>query len=207
MRDYTWIQALGLKFGPHNFTLQATKAKKWDDGIDHLEFKYNERYIEIPEGQSSEWTSPDSNIRVERTSIKNSVTVEIPGLVEISANVVPITEEENMIHNYQIPSNDCFAHLEVQFRFFNLSPRVEGVLGRTYQPDFVNPAKPGVAMAVVGGDDRYKTSALLSADCNSCIFNPEGSGIDDSPMLTMYGSLDCTEQGGIGSGGGIVCKK
>ncbi|KAF5201424.1 Late embryogenesis abundant (LEA) protein-like protein [Thalictrum thalictroides] len=49
---------------------------------------------------------------------------------EISINVVPITEQDDKIHNNQIPSDDCFAHLEVQFRFIGLSPEVEGVLGR-----------------------------------------------------------------------------
>lgn len=90
----------------------------------------------------------------------------------MSVNVVPVTKEDSRIHNYQIPDNDCFAHLEVQFKFYDLSSKVEGVLGRTYQPDFQNPAKLGVAMPVVGGEDRYRTTALLSADCGACLFAP-----------------------------------
>jgi len=51
----------------------------------------------------------------------------------------------------------------VLFKFYGLSSRVEGVLGRTYQPDFQNPAKPGVAMLVVRGEDKYRTTLLISS--------------------------------------------
>nr|GMD51900.1 serine acetyltransferase 5 [Ipomoea batatas] len=30
-----------------------------------------------------------------------------------------------------------------------------------------------VQMAVVGGEDKFRTSSLLVADCNSCVFVPE----------------------------------
>ncbi|KAI8525426.1 hypothetical protein RHMOL_Rhmol13G0229800 [Rhododendron molle] len=46
-----------------------------------------------------------------------------------------------------------------------LSPEVDEVLGRTNRLDFENPAKSGVAMAVVGGEDKCRTSSILSADC------------------------------------------
>lgn len=146
---------------------------------------------------------------MERSSNKNSVTVTIPEVAEISVNVVPVTKEDNKIHNYQIPSDDCFAHLEVQFRFYGLSSNVEGVLGRTYQPDFQNPAKPGVAMPVVGGEDKYRTMSLLSADCRACVYSPEhlNRPRNDKSSTTAieYGMLDCT---GLTTGGnGIVCRK
>lgn len=109
---------------------------------------------------------------MERTASKNSINIILAEIAEISINVVPITEKDNRVHNYQIPSDDCFAHLEVQFRFFGLTTEVEGVLSRTYRPDFENPAKRGVAMPVVVGEDRYKTSTLTSTDCSSCKFSP-----------------------------------
>ncbi|KAL9345994.1 hypothetical protein Peur_060847 [Populus x canadensis] len=56
-------------------------------------------------------------------------------------NEVPVTIQDDKIHNYRVLANDCFVHLEVQFKFFHLSSKV-GVLGRTYRPDFQNPAKP-----------------------------------------------------------------
>ncbi|GFY91815.1 late embryogenesis abundant (LEA) protein-like protein [Actinidia rufa] len=204
-RDYTWIQALGLMFSSHKFSLEATKTEKWDNEIDHLQFSYNGEALIVPRGLYSTWNSPNNELIVERASSKNSVTVTVPELVEIRATVVPVSEQENKIHNYQIPSNDSFAHLEVQFRFIGLSSVVEGVLGRTYRPDFKNPAKPGVAMAVVGGDDKYRTSSLLSTDCTYCVFSPEKNAAREGSMALEYGTLDCTR--GIGGGNGIVCRK
>ncbi|KAL7218207.1 hypothetical protein ACSBR2_011477 [Camellia fascicularis] len=92
--------------------------------------------------------------------------------MEIAINVRPVTKQDDKIHNYHKPSNDCFVHLEVQFRFFlSFSLEVEGVLGRTYRPGFKNPAKPGVSMPIVGGEDKYKTTSLLFADCKYCLFS------------------------------------
>ncbi|GLT77018.1 hypothetical protein SLA2020_486440 [Shorea laevis] len=83
--------------------------------------------------------------------------------------------------------------------------KLKECLARTYQPDFENPAKPGVAMPVVGGEDKYRTTSLLSADCSSCVFSPAGV-LDEKDSLVMpYGMLDCT--GGATSGNGIVCRK
>ncbi|KAJ9563043.1 hypothetical protein OSB04_008203 [Centaurea solstitialis] len=201
-RDYTWIQALGLKFNHHNFTLEATKTAKWDENVDHLNLSYDGMELVIPEGHSSEWNSTNGEIQVERTSTTNSLTVHIPDVAEISVNVIPVSEEDSKIHNYQIPANDSFAHLEVQFRFLGLSSKVDGILGRTYRPDFENPAKPGVAMAVVGGDDKYKTSSLLATDCALCVFDPNEIKDGDESTVMEYGMVDCT-----GGGNGITCKK
>lgn len=204
-RDSTWIQALGLLFDSHTFSVESTKATAWDNEVDHLKFTYDGMELEIPEGNPSVWQSTENAVKVERTSNKNSALITIPEVAEISVNVVPVTKEDDRIHNYQIPSDDCFAHLEVQFRFFGLSSEVEGVLGRTYQPDFVNPAKPGVAMPVVGGEDKYRTTSLLTSDCNSCMFSPAGVLTRKDSLVMNYGTLDCT--GGSSSGNGIVCRK
>ncbi|CAK7327562.1 unnamed protein product [Dovyalis caffra] len=204
-RDYTWIQALGILFDSHSFSLEVTKAATWNDEVDHLKFSNNEKEILIPEGRLSSWQSPESDIKVQRMSSKNSVIVTLPEVAEISINVVPVTKEDDRIHNYQIPSDDCFAHLEIQFQFYGLSSKVEGVIGRTYQPDFKNPAKPGVAMPVVGGEDKYRTTSLLSAYCGACVFSPAGVLNQKDSFLMDYSKLDCT--GGSNSGHGIVCRK
>lgn len=204
-RDYTWMQALGFLFDSHTFSLEANRVAKWDNETDHLKFTYNGEHITIPEGYLSTWKSPESSITVKRISSKNTVMVSIPDVAEVSVNVVPVTKEDDRIHNYQIPSDDCFAHLEVQFRFYGLSKDVEGVIGRTYQPDFENPAKPGVAMPVVGGEEKYKTTSLLSGKCGSCIFSPAGIINQMDVSLVDYGSLDCS--GSATSGNGIVCRK
>ncbi|XP_009793251.1 uncharacterized protein LOC107817731 [Nicotiana tabacum] len=205
-RDYTWIQALGILFDTHAFSVEATKAEIWDDEVDHLKFYYDGKELGIPEGYPSTWESSESSsIKVERTSSKNGALITLSEVAEISVNAVPITKEDDRIHNYQLPSDDCFAHLDVQFRFYGLSTKVEGVLGRTYQPDFKNPAKLGVAMPVVGGEDKYRTPTLLSPNCNSCIFSPAGVLEESDPLVMDFGALDCT--GGSSSGHGIVCRK
>ncbi|PON68461.1 Root cap [Trema orientale] len=203
-RDYTWIQALGLLFDSNTFSLEATPVSTWDDQVDHLKFSFNGQNLVVPDGHMSFWECPETRLRVQRTSSRNSVMVDIPEVAEVSVNVVPVTKEDDRIHNYQIPQNDCFAHLEVQFRFHGLSSNVEGVLGRTYQPDFENPAKPGVAMPVVGGEDRYKTTSLLSADCGACIFSPVKASEPKESTVMEY--LDCSGSSMI-SGNGIVCRK
>ncbi|KAI8552666.1 hypothetical protein RHMOL_Rhmol06G0283800 [Rhododendron molle] len=204
-RDYTWIQALGILFGSHSFSVEAIKAATWEDEIDHLKFSYNGKELVIPETYPSLWLSEQNDLKVQRTSRKNSVLVTLPEVAEISVNVVPVTKEDDRIHNYQIPSDDCFAHLEVQFKFYDLSTRVEGVLGRTYQPDFKNPAKRGVAMPVVGGENKYRTTSLLSADCGSCVFSPVEVYNKDESLVIDFGLLDCTA--GASTGNGIICKK
>ncbi|OWM88679.1 uncharacterized protein LOC116212821 [Punica granatum] len=205
-RDFTWIQALGLLFGSKSFSLEATRAAAWDPEIDHLRFSYNGEELAIPEGMLSAWESPDGSLRVERSSDKNSATVTIRSIAEISINVVPVTKEDDRIHNYRLPSDDCFAHLEVQFRFYGLLPEVDGVLGRTYRPDFENPAKPGVAMPMVGGEDKFRTTSLLAADCATCIFSPVAVTRGQQGLAVVdYGTLDCT--GGATSGNGIVCRR
>uniref|UniRef100_A0A1D1XS48 Phosphoheptose isomerase n=1 Tax=Anthurium amnicola TaxID=1678845 RepID=A0A1D1XS48_9ARAE len=175
-RDFTWIQALSFlssSSSSHTFTLEAAKAvRRWDDALDHLRFSYNGQPLDLPEGHMSSWTSPDGELAVERTGRANAVTVRLEGLAEASVKVVPVTEEDDRIHGYHVPADDCFAHLEVQFRFHKLAPEVEGVLGRTYQPDYVNPAKRGVAMPVLGGEDKYRTPSLVSPHCKACVFAP-----------------------------------
>ncbi|XP_058073220.1 uncharacterized protein LOC131221934 [Magnolia sinica] len=204
-RDYTWIQALGIMFGSHKFALEAKRTARWNDEVDHLQFSYNEKLLIIPESHLSEWKSSDDILTVERTASRNSVTVTLAEIVEISINVVPVTEEDDRVHNYQIPSNDCFAHLEVQFRFFGLSSKVDGVIGRTYRLDYENPAKPGVAMPMVGGEDEHRTSVLLSSDCRSCIFSPADGAAGENSTAMDFGTLDCTST--LGNGSGIVCRK
>ncbi|KAF8026163.1 hypothetical protein BT93_F2849 [Corymbia citriodora subsp. variegata] len=208
-RDNTWIQALGILFNSQSFSLEATKAQAWDDEVDHLNFNYNGQEIELTQSPMSTWYSEARDIKVERIASKNSMIVTLKDMAEIMVNVVPITKEDDRIHKYMLPSDDCFSHLEVQFKFLGLSPKVEGVLGRTYQPDFVNPAKPGVAMPVVGGEDKYRTSSLLAPDCKLCIFSPasENANQESTSSSNQSGTLDCTHGFAAGSGYGIVCKK
>lgn len=183
---------------------------QWDDQVDQLLFTYDGTPFNIPQGHLSTWTSPDlNNIVVERTTKYNSVTVTLRNVVEISVKIVPITKEDDRIHKYEIPSNDCFAHLEVQFKFFNLSEKVEGVLGQTYRPDFENPVKRGVPMPIMGGENKYKTSSLVSADCNLCIFSPSSKPQYAAKLLALNtdSTLDCTSNTSSGHGSVVFCHR
>lgn len=204
--DFTWIQALGILLNTNTFSVEATKVATWVDTLDHLKFTYNDENLVVPEGHLSIWYSPGKDIKVERIASKNAVLVSLKDVAEISVNVVPVTKEDDKVHNYRVPADDCFAHLEVQFRFFALSSEVDGVLGRTYRPNFVNPAKPGVAMPVLGGEHLYRTESLLSAKCGACVFNSEAATMEKEASQAMeFGTLDCTK--GASAGYGIVCKK
>ncbi|KAH8492342.1 hypothetical protein H0E87_021779 [Populus deltoides] len=189
---------------------RTNKVAQWDDQVDQLLFTYDGTPFNIPQGHLSTWTSPDlNNIVVERTTKYNSVKVTLRNVVEISVKIVPITKEDDRIHKYEIPSNDCFAHLEVQFKFFNLSEKVEGVLGQTYRPDFENPVKRGVPMPIMGGENKYKTSSLVSADCNLCIFSPSSKPQYAAKLLALNtdSTLDCTSNTSSGHGSVVFCHR
>ncbi|KAL7223630.1 hypothetical protein ACSBR1_025142 [Camellia fascicularis] len=72
-RNNTWIQALGLMFDSHSFTLSANKVAKWDDQVDQFHVAYNSKPIFIHNSHLSIWTALDSRLVVEHTAISNSV--------------------------------------------------------------------------------------------------------------------------------------
>ncbi|MQL72225.1 hypothetical protein Taro_004556 [Colocasia esculenta] len=208
-RDFTWIQALGLMFGPHTFTMEARRASAWDAAADHFDFTYDGAPVPLDNGHLSSWSVPDSQLLVERTATVNSVTVTLPRVFEIMASVVPVTREDDRVHKYGIPADDCFAHLEVQFKLLGLSEEVEGVLGQTYRPGFRNPVKRGVPMPVMSGEHRYLTSSLLSANCKYCTFSPAVStGVKTVLALDPWtATLDCTSKSAASNGYGVVCRR
>ncbi|XP_052208833.1 uncharacterized protein LOC127812473 [Diospyros lotus] len=176
-RDFTWVQALSVMFDTHTLVLAARRVSHWDDSVDALLVKWDGHEVQIPVDGDAEWkiSTEDRDVVVERTDDTNNVRVKVSGLVEMAVRVRPIGEEENRVHNYQLPADDAFAHLETQFRFFNLSELVEGVLGKTYRPSYVSPVKRGVPMPMMGGEDKYKTPSFYSTVCNACRFQrPSG---------------------------------
>ncbi|GLJ56060.1 hypothetical protein SUGI_1203570 [Cryptomeria japonica] len=156
-RDFTWVQSIGVLFnGNHQLFLGANKVSSWDDSIDQLAIALDGKSIQLPNQEGAAATLPlisSSNLRIVRSDKTNAVTVEVENKFMITARVVAITPEESRIHNYGITSEseDCFAHLELSFKFYSLSPRVTGVLGQTYGAEYRSPINLGAAMPVVGG--------------------------------------------------------
>jgi len=112
------------------------------------------------------WSPPAApGLSVTRTARVNTVVVELRGVFRIVANVVPITAEDSRIHNYGVTDDDSLAHLDLGFKFYDLTDDVHGVLGQTYRPDYVNRLNVTSKMPVMGGAPDYLSSDLFSTDC------------------------------------------
>ena len=116
-------------------------------------FGTNSEPVRIPTNREVEWRTKgeDRQVVVERTNNTNNVRVKMARFVELYIKIRPIGKEENKVHNYRLPDDDAFAHLETQFKFSNLSDLVEGVLGKTYKPNYVTSVKISVPMPSYDG--------------------------------------------------------
>ncbi|TXG51974.1 hypothetical protein EZV62_021143 [Acer yangbiense] len=166
-RDFTWVQAIGILFDSHQLYIGAQKVAKWEDSIDNMLIELNGMRIRVPigEGQTS-WRSQEARLDIQRqTETNNKVRVKVEGLFEIDARVVPITLEESKVHGYDVTEDDCFAHLELNFKFDSQSEMVDGVLGQTYRPNYRSRVKMAAAMPIMGGADKFASSHLFAVDC------------------------------------------
>ena len=93
---------------------------------------------------------------MERTNETNSVTVTISGLVELDIHFFQLDRTCTKVHNYQLPTDYSFSHLETQLWFEKSIDNFEGVLGQTYRPGYVSPVKRGVPMPIMGGEHQIK---------------------------------------------------
>lgn len=209
-RDYTWVQSIGLLFDNHKIVVSAKRTSNWDDNVDRLVITIDDKPLDLPKDEASTWHAPHASppITITRTRKTNSVEVEVANNFRVTATVVPITEHESKVHNYEINTNeDCFAHLELEFKFYNLTDAVDGVLGQTYRSNYVSKAKISSAMPVMGGAEKYKSSNLLSTDCAASKFGSVKGAETISKNRGNefeYSSLRCSS--GI-KGNGIVCKR
>ncbi|OAY67282.1 hypothetical protein ACMD2_27107 [Ananas comosus] len=155
-RDFTWVQSIGVLFGSQQFYVGARKVATWHGSDDNMHVQFNGADINIPSGDGEMWTSRRATCRS-----------------NIGVRVVPITEEESRIHGYGITEDDCFAHLELSFKFSSLSNSVSGVLGQTYVPGYRSPVKIA-SDAGHGGAEKYSTSHLFATDCAVSKFGSRG---------------------------------
>ncbi|KAK6946065.1 Root cap [Dillenia turbinata] len=206
-RDFTWVQSIAVLFNTHQLFIGAQKTPTWDEAIDHLSLSFDGEPINLPEAKGAMWQSrlaPRATIT--RTGYTNGVSIEVEGKFKITAKVMPVTQKESRVHNYDVREDDCFAHLDLNFKFLSLSEKVNGVLGQTYRADYVSKLKMGVAMPVMGGDDKFQTSSLFAADCSVSVF---GKGYDTesegSWQVEEYAKLMSCGSGR--NGGGVICRR
>ncbi|KAF7033747.1 hypothetical protein CFC21_044821 [Triticum aestivum] len=170
-RDFTWIQALGISFSNHRLYIGARKTVKWDSEVDRLELAFDNMPIDIPAEIGRQWQSDVvSDLTVMRSAMTNGVRVQLKGVFNIMANVVPITKEDSRIHNYGVTDDDSLVHLDISFKFHDLTDDVHGVLGQTYRTDYVNRFNVSASMPVMGGTANYLSSDIFSADCKVARF-------------------------------------
>ncbi|GMP44572.1 hypothetical protein CsSME_00013448 [Camellia sinensis var. sinensis] len=177
-RDFTWVQSIGILFGPHQFYLGARTVAKWHESTENMLIQLNgEEEILIPTVQGKTWQSPETGL-----------TIELEGLFEIVTRVVPITSEESRVHGYDVTEEDCFAHLELNFKFESVSKAVDGVLGQTYRPTYQSRVK------------MFASSHLFATDCVVSKFRLKKEDNEDGAPLRI-------ECGSSNSGKGILCKR
>ncbi|XP_057799742.1 uncharacterized protein LOC131015378 [Salvia miltiorrhiza] len=201
-RDFTWVQSLGILCGNHQLLVGAKKTATWDDAVDRLELSFDSAPVFLTRGEGTRW-QPESapGISITRSLDTNAVVIEVEGNFQIRAAVVPITKKDSMIHNYGITDEDCFAHLDLGFKFYSLSGEVNGVLGQTYASNYVSRVKMGVSMPVLGGQREFASSNLFSTDCAIARF--KGIQLSSSNNF-QHANLNCA--GGL-DGRGVVCKR
>ncbi|SPT18317.1 unnamed protein product [Triticum aestivum] len=206
-RDFTWVQALGIRFGGHRLYLGVKRTVTWDNAVDRLAITFDGMPVELDAAPAASWSPASAPaLSVLRIGAANGVVVRLDGRFRIVANAVPVTEEDSRVHDYGLTADDSLAHLNVAFKFNSISADVHGVLGQTYRPDYVSAGVDmGAKIPVMGGAGKYQVSDIFGTDCEVARFGGEDvvrvGAVDmiDEPADTMCGS-------GKGSAG-LVCKK
>jgi hypothetical protein len=165
-RDFTWIQALGIRFAHHHLYVGAARTARWDAAADHLSLSFDDEAVALPAFTGARWSPPTAPaLSVTRTAHANTAVVELRGVFRIMVNVVPITAEDSRVHGYGVTDDDSLAHLDLGFKFHDLTDDVHGVLGQTYRTDYVNRLNVTAKMPVMGGAGNFVSSGLFETDC------------------------------------------
>ncbi|RLN23721.1 uncharacterized protein C2845_PM07G35950 [Panicum miliaceum] len=136
-RDFTsWIQALGIRFAHHRLYVGAVGAAHRAGALRHQDRAGQHR--------------------------RRRAQGRLPHHGQRRAHHA---REDSRIHSYGVTDDDSLAHLDLGFKFYDLTDDVHGVLGQTYRPDYVNKLYVTSNMPVLGGAPDYLSSGLFSADC------------------------------------------
>ncbi|KAK3134898.1 hypothetical protein QOZ80_5BG0412150 [Eleusine coracana subsp. coracana] len=212
-RDPTWVQAIAVQFsGHHRLYVGARKTAVWDDESDRLTIVFDGEAVHVPNLANVRWEAPVSSaspsLTVTRTNkAANGVVVELDGVFKITANAVPITEEDSRTHSYGVTADDCLAHLDLAFKFHALTDDVHGVLGQTYRSSYVNRMDVTKKMPVMGGERDFVASGLFAADCAVARYGNGGNNADVMRVGSGYELVTGVECSTGLSGVGVVCKK
>jgi hypothetical protein len=104
--------------------------------------------------------------------------VELEGVFSISANARRAHHRRGQSgpREYGRTESDSLVHLDLGFKFHNLTNLVDGVLGQTYRPGYVNKLDIKTKMPVMGGTSKYVVSGgLFSTDCKVSRFHRNSS--------------------------------
>jgi hypothetical protein len=73
-RDFTWVQAIGIMFDDHTFSIAADKVATWTND-DHLLFTFDGQAVDLAVGAGSKWISEMGEVEIQRISETNTVQV------------------------------------------------------------------------------------------------------------------------------------
>lgn len=76
-RDFTWVQSIGILFGPHQVYVGAKTTGVWDNHADALSLAYNGEPLALPPRESATWELPSAGLKIIRTEGKNAISVEV----------------------------------------------------------------------------------------------------------------------------------
>ncbi|KAM0842273.1 hypothetical protein ACQ4PT_058472 [Festuca glaucescens] len=196
-RDFTWVHALGIRFGGHRLFLGVKRTVTWNSAVDRLAIAFDGVPVDLDAAPAASWSPASAPaLSVFRTGAANGVMVRLDGRFRIVANAVPVTEEDSRVHGYGLTADDSLAHINVAFKFHSITADVHGVLGQTYHQDYVSAGVDmGAKIPVMGGAGKYQVSNIFGTDCEDA----GEVGLIQEPADTMCSS-------GKGSAG-LVCKK
>ncbi|CAL5388642.1 unnamed protein product [Camellia sinensis] len=107
--------------------IAAQKTLIWDNSVNRLSLSFDGKPVLLSAISGTTWLpAAVFGVSITKSRNANSVVIEVEGNFKIEANVVPITEKDSRVHNYGVTEEDCFAHLDLRFKYYSLSGDING---------------------------------------------------------------------------------
>lgn len=193
-KHITWIGGLAIIYKDLHLFVKTSTEALWDPFVDHLEVRINGEALHIPapgyktgpRAKQGVWDSPGNNLRITRQRV-NEARIQIGGVVDLRLKADTVQQE-------WWTEDDCFVHLDMEFRDLRVSKDVHGFLGQTYRPARVQAARVRAEQntensgtvddavlgslrkgpAIAGRMSDYLSSGLWSTDCKFSKFTYGG---------------------------------